>query len=393
VKRTPIAHVIFPRPSLDRPVPEFAWEAVRAVASTPDLDVTVLVPVPAPLARRAQGAMRRARGAAAWPEGIDEALLALEPRPVLVPYLPVPRRSVEAATATLAAHLVRRNRALRPRVVQGSFLDEGGYAAAMLGRVVGCPSVAVAHGTDVRAARGEVPGEIGRRRRALETLRAADRVLAVSAELAQSLAVLGVRAEVVRFTSSAERFPLCTVRPRAAELLFVGRVGRAKGVDLLLEAVAKQRHRDVRVRLVGPEVGDLDVLSTAARLGLAGRVELLGERPHAELPALYATSSCLVLPSRSEGLPCVLVEALLTGRPVVATDVGGVSELVDDTVGRLVPAGDAFQLAAALDQVVDAQRDGRFDPAALRARALPMTWEVTAPVLAGLTRELLRGAA
>ncbi len=391
MKRTPIAHVIFPRPNAERPVPEFAWAAARALADAPDLDVTVYVPVPSALARRAHSAMRRARGAEGWPEGFEERLRALEPRPVLVPYLPLPRRSTEAAALALAAQLVRRARGGRPKVIQGSFLDEGGYAAAMVGKALGCPSIAVAHGTDVRVARGESPDGVGRRRRALEALRAADRVLAVSRELAQSLALLGTRAEVLPFTSRAADFPLAARRSGPPQLLFVGRVGRAKGVDLLLEAFSKLRKKDARLLLVGPMVGDLDVAAAAQQLGVGSRVEWLGEKPHAELPALYAGASCLALPSRAEGLPCVLVEALLSGRPVVATDVGGVAELVDDAVGRLVPPADVHLLAAALDQVLDAEREGRFDPRALRARALPFAWESAGPRLAALTRSLIDG--
>ena len=83
----------------------------------------------------------------------------------------------------------------------------------------------------------------------------------------------------------------------------------------------------------------------------------------------------------------MVAESLLVGRPVVAADVGGVSELVDDSVGRLVPPGDAPALAAALDQVLDEQ----YEPKRLRARVLPITWERNGPRLAEITRGLLSG--
>lgn len=388
MKRTPVAHVIFPRPSPTRPVPEFAWHAAAALTHTNDLDVTILMPVPVPVARRIQGWARRLRGSAAWPADLEAGLARLVPRPVLVPYLPAPRRSTESAAVALAAYLIRRPRAGRPQVVQGSFLDEGGYAAAAVGRVLGVPSVAVAHGTDVRVARAQTADGVNRGRRARTTLARADHVVAVSHQLAQELAVLGVRAEVLPFTSDAARFVASAPPEGAPEILFVGRVGRAKGVDRLLEAFSRVKHPAATVRLVGPSVGDVDVEKTIDVLGLSGRVFVEGEMPQDELPGRYARAACLALPSRGEGLPCVIVESLLSGRPVVATAVGGVGELVDDATGALVNDPSPDRLAAALDAVLE--RRHSFDPEALRRRAMPYTWQASGPRLVSLTRSLLR---
>lgn len=284
----------------------------------------------------------------------------------------------------LSAYLMRRPRAGRPQVVQGSFLDEGGYTATAIGRVLGVPSVAVAHGTDVRVARGQVPGGVGRRRRARLAMTRADRVIAVSHQLAQELALLGVRAEVMPFTSDADRFVLAPAPADPPEVLFVGRVGRGKGVDRLLEAFVHVSAPAI-LRLVGPDAGDLDVPAMVAQLGLSGRVEIDGEVPQDALPARYARAAILALPSRGEGLPCVIIESLLTGRPVVATAVGGVAEVVDDRVGALL----ADASPRALAQAIEAVLARRFDGAALRERALPYTWQATGPMLIEQTRALL----
>ena len=382
-----MAHVIFPRPSRTRPVLEFTWQAVNALAETNDLDVTVLMPVPARAARKVQGWARSLRGAGAWPADLESILAKLNPKPELVPYLPIPRRSTESAAIALAAHLVKRPRAGRPQVVQGSFLDEGGYAATAIGRVLGVPSVAVAHGTDVRVARARAPDGVNRRRRARTTLARADHIIAVSHQLAHELAGLGIRAEVLPFTSDADRFLASPAATTPPEVLFVGKVGRAKGVDLLLHAFARVQHEEATLRVVGPPAGDLDVATLAAELGLADRVTVEGEIPQDALPAYYHRASCLVLPSRGEGLPCVVVEALLSGRPVIATAVGGIREIVDDKVGAVVEQYEPVALAAAIDRVLDRQ----FDSEVLRRRALPFTWQATGPRLVELTRALLQG--
>jgi glycosyltransferase involved in cell wall biosynthesis len=210
-------------------------------------------------------------------------------------------------------------------------------------------------------------------------------VLAVSNHLAQELALLGARAEVVPFTASSEQFPeALKSRNEPPLILFVGRLSPEKGADLLLEAFAKMTNQSARLEMIGSDAGELDLKSLAARLGVGDRITFAGELPKSDLPARYAAASCLALPSKSEGLPCVVAEALLSGRPVVASDVGGVSELVDDSVGRLVPLGDAGALARALDEVLAADHD----PKSLRARVMPFTWEKNGPKLAEITRSL-----
>lgn len=394
VKRTPIAHVVFPRPDPLRPVLGFVWDAIRALASAPDLEVDVLMPIPAKPARGPQAVIRQIRGASPWPADIESALGELDPRPILIPYVPLPKRSIESATFALSAHLLARNRALRPRLIQGSFLDEGGFAAAMAARVAGSRSIAVAHGSDVRAARGQIPAGHGRRRRALGTLRNASQLVAVSSYLAQELALLGSRCEVLRFTTTAARFPESPLPDKSAapEVLFVGLIGRAKGVDVLLDAFARLTRKDARLRLIGSLAGDLDPRLEAERLGIGGRVAVDPAIAQEALGPVYARSSVVVLPSRIEGFGIVLVEALLVGRPVVGSDVGGIREIVDRSSGRLAHPADPASLAEAIDEVLALHDRRGWDTSRLRARALPMTWESAGPKLADLTRRVLSGA-
>jgi glycosyltransferase involved in cell wall biosynthesis len=389
VRRTPVAHVVFPRPNALRPVTEFAWDAVRVIASARGVDLEVLMPVPMRSARRLQGLSRTARGAKTWPEDLDEILARLEPKPTLVPYPPVPFRSIESATAALGAALVARRRASRPALIQGSFLDEAGFAAALAARAIGASSIAVAHGSDVRMARKVNGADRGRSRRALKALQDSNEVVAVSQELASEIALLGRKAEVIRFTVDPSRFTESSMPAGSPLLLFVGRVSRAKGVDLLLQALTLMDRKDARLRLVGPETSEIDARLEAKRLGIEDRVEVIGEVMQADLQSHYGAASCLVHPSRSEGLPCVLVEALLCGRPVIATDVGGTGELVNDRTGRLVPGEDPAALAKAIDEVIGERDRGGWRPSTLRELAEPFSWEAMGPKLTALTLRLI----
>ena len=131
-------------------------------------------------------------------------------------------------------------------------------------------------------------------------------------------------------------------------LLFVGQLATFKGVDILLRALAGLAP-SVPTRLelayhVDTEKASL--ISEAKRLGLSD-IHFLGARSPAELAEDYARAHVFVLPSYGESLPSVISEAMFVGRPVVATDVGGVREQIGD-FGQIVSPGDPTKLAEAL---------------------------------------------
>lgn len=145
-------------------------------------------------------------------------------------------------------------------------------------------------------------------------------------------------------------------RPLRIGFLGRGTFDRDKGLDVLLEALALTQAREVSAVLVGKGVPD----SVAAFDGVAGRCTALPalEDPWAELAEVDA----LVVPSRSEGSPNVVLEAFARGVPVVATAAGGAVELLSRDRGLLVPVQDPHALAAALRELAR-------DPAAARRRA------------------------
>src|SRR5918993_3448131 len=135
-------------------------------------------------------------------------------------------------------------------------------------------------------------------------------------------------------------------------VVFVGRLHRQKGVHTLVRAVPLLPP-GTRVTLVGDGPERAAVERLAAGLGVADRVRVTGFLPHAEGLALLAAARVAVLPSAYEELGTALVEAMAAARPVVASRVGGIPELVRDGVdGLLVPPGDPVALAAALTRVL-----------------------------------------
>jgi glycosyltransferase involved in cell wall biosynthesis len=136
-------------------------------------------------------------------------------------------------------------------------------------------------------------------------------------------------------------------------VVFVGRLDPVKGVTLLLEAFAavKARHPKARLTVAGDGPARSRLEARARDLGL--EVAFPGYLDEAQVADLLASAAMLVLPSFAEGLPVVLMEALASRIPVIATQVAGVSELVVDGVsGLIVPPGDVAGLARAMDRLL-----------------------------------------
>jgi glycosyltransferase involved in cell wall biosynthesis len=141
-------------------------------------------------------------------------------------------------------------------------------------------------------------------------------------------------------------------------LLFVGRLERIKDVEMLLEAVhaASTTGREYSLQLVGSGDRDYTALlcSRVRNLGLDDRVEFVGAVPHGfQLFECYQKAHALVLSSRSEGIPKVVIEAMAHGLPVIATSVGGLPGLVRPEIGILVAPVDAAELTQALITIYD----------------------------------------
>jgi glycosyltransferase involved in cell wall biosynthesis len=141
---------------------------------------------------------------------------------------------------------------------------------------------------------------------------------------------------------------------RPLRLLCVGRLVSLKGQAILLEATAELLAcgLDVRLTVVGDGPKREELVSRCGELGLSGRVEWTGAVGQDEIPSRYAEADIFCLPSFAEGVPTVLMEAMLTETPVVSTRIAGVSELVEDgTSGVLVPPGRVDLLVAAIERL------------------------------------------
>ena len=291
--------------------------------------------------------------------------------------------------------LVRALQRLRPAIVQSHGARSNVYTR-LAARYAGVPIVlSTVHNS-------LFDYEVSRWRRRLYVLAErltsplADRILCVSQAIARDLVeryhIDAARTVVVHNGIDAWAFRPARVRAAVrAELgiaegcrviVMAGRMTAQKGWDVLLEAAA--RLAPVRGDLAWVLVGDGPLRAAltrrAADLGLA--VRFTGAR--SDIADVLGCADVVVLASRSEGLPFTLLEAMALGKPVVATRVGGVPEVVEDgRSGRLVPRDDPAALAGAVAGIVDAP-----EAAAMGARG--RTRVETAFTLDGMVRGLER---
>jgi glycosyltransferase involved in cell wall biosynthesis len=327
-------------------------------------DVCVLATIPwfpgAPVFRRWSQAGRLSQVPAT--DTID-GLAVRHPRFVLLPKI-----GHAVAGPLYAASLAVSALKLRHRVdvVLGSWAYPDGYAAVVLADLLGVPAVVKLHGSDINVV-ADMPGP---RRRLEWALPRAARIIAVSRPLAEKARELGVRPERIDIVRNG--IDRATFRPRdraearrvlgldaGVELvLYVGHVTREKGAFDLVRAHAAggPRVRVARLLFVGDGAGLEECRALAAELGVDA--QFLGARPHHEIATWLAACDLLALPSWNEGMPNVVLEALASGRPVVATDVGGIPDVVaSEALGELVPPRSPEKLALALERVLSASHD------------------------------------
>jgi glycosyltransferase involved in cell wall biosynthesis len=144
-----------------------------------------------------------------------------------------------------------------------------------------------------------------------------------------------------------EEFEPVALAGDAADILFVGELRKLKGVDVLIESLAllKSRGENLRAVIVGDGADREAFIALAKARGVDAQINFAGAMP---ARSAFAKGKLLVVPSRAESLPYIVLEAIAAGMPVIATRVGGIPEIYGEDAGALVPAGDPQALASAI---------------------------------------------
>ena len=268
-------------------------------------------------------------------------------------YRPVPL-SVAAHFAAAAAGY--RGARFEPDVLHAHFFLAG-LPAVLLGKALRKP-VVVTEQWSIFLPSDPMPLTAPLRLAAKVAFGHADFVLPPSEALRRAIEAHGIRARfrvVPNVVDTRVFHPNGAPRVRGpARLLTVGLLYEAKGHEFLLEALALlRRRRDVRLDVVGDGPRRDDYERLAGELGIRDAVTFHRLQPKEEVARFMREADAFVLASRYDNNPSALIEALASGLPVVATDVGGIPELVDERAGVLARAEDSASLAARIGELLD----------------------------------------
>ncbi|HMP15448.1 MAG TPA: glycosyltransferase [Gemmatales bacterium] len=248
----------------------------------------------------------------------------------------------------------------QPDIVFTHWAYPDGWAAVKLGHAHKIPVVIQVLGSDVLLLH-ETPS---RRPGTVEALQQADGIWAVSKDLANRVADLGVPVDKIRLiydgVDTTLFHPGCkqtarqklSLPPEDKIILFAGNLVKVKAIDKLLEACEILHERGVQVHLA--IVGDGELRSSletqASQMACKDSIRFHGALRQETLPDWFRAADVFVLPSYSEGVPNVLLEACACNTPYVASDVGGIREIAEYGQGKLVPSGDVSALADAIQE-------------------------------------------
>jgi len=267
-------------------------------------------------------------------------------------------------------------------LIDAHYYYPDGVAAGFIAKALKKPFIVTARGTDINV----IPDYPVPRQLILDTAQAAAASIGVSRALIDKLAGLGAAREkldVFRNGVDLQRFELLP-RDKARQhigigassedylMLSVGNLVELKGHHLAIEALAKMP-KGTRLAIIGKGSERARLESLSRQLGVADRVHFAGLVLPDQLKWWYSAADVLVLCSSREGWPNVLLEAMACGTPVVATNVGGVAEMLAMEVGILLPSRSSEALTFALEHLCAARPDRQ----QVRHHAEQFAWDET----------------
>jgi glycosyltransferase involved in cell wall biosynthesis len=330
------------------------YETLRVMSRHADVRVFHAVPAYPPSLRRGN---RNVTGSEFSPSGVPVSYSTF-------PALPVVSRVFNGNS--LARTLFDDVRGFGPDLLWGCFIYPDGYAAVKIARALSVPVVVMGLGSDINRIRDPFTSWQTRK-----VLRSADFVVTVSEDLRKKAVALGARPaktraiingcdlSIFRVRNRSEIRRSLGIAPSAKVIVFIGRLDVNKGLRELVESAAMLHlsRPDLHTYIVG-EGPDRSLIQRQIEVHAASEYVHLNPPCNFDDVAQWMAASDLVtLPSYMEGCPNVILEALASGRPIVATAVGGIPEITGDECLRLVRPKEVGELARALDGVLDKSWD------------------------------------
>ena len=234
-------------------------------------------------------------------------------------------------------------------LIHAHWIIPSGLVGLICKRIFGIPLIVSSHGSDINRVGNRFIGVVFK-----HILKNADWVIAVSTALRDKLINLGAQRSKVKVMPCGielDNFLVDIKKGNDLRILAIGRLIEDKGFHNLIEAMSYvvKEIPDVTLTIVGDGPFREELIRLSKDLSLQDKIAFKGGKPHSEIPRYIQESDLFVLPSMSEGLPLVILEAMACGKAVVATDVGGIPDvIINGETGVLVKKNNPRDLSEAI---------------------------------------------
>lgn len=384
----------------------FVEEQVHALKKIIDGNITVISPVPwAPRFLwfrkkwREYGQIEK--------EIIKNGIKVFYPRYFVIPgkiFFPLEGFFIYFSVRSLINKLIKVNKS--SNILHTHTILPDGLAGVLLKKKLKIPHICTIHGSDINIYpfRNRFTHYMTR-----YALKKVDHLITVSNKLkAKVNEMVGIvnNISVIYNGADAEKFkPISkeiakgklNINETNRVILFVGNLIPVKGVNFLIESFARlqreYKKNDIVLYLIGDGIEKETFISMVKRLNIEKDVFFKGKRPHNEIPLWLNIADIFVLPSISEGFPTVIPEAMMCGVPIVATDVGGISEaIIDNENGLLIESKSVEELTKAINTFLNNDQFKLKVIEAGKRYSTDFTWEKNAEKTIKLYEEVLSGS-
>lgn len=303
-----------------------------------------------------------------------ESAICLRPRYIDFSFIPWKYRKhyFQIFTMILSILFLLLFKRIKFDIIHAHFVYRPGYVTTILGKILGKPAIITAPGSDIHQNLYKENGLC--KKRTYDAIKWSEKIITVSEYLQKIVAKIGFeeKTRVIPYGfSEREFYPMNKEKCRSKLslgknkkiILFIGNLIPIKGVDILLESIRIicDTNDNLELIIIGDGSEKLMLEQQARDCKIDKIVYFLGRKDHNEIPLYINSANIIVLPSRDDGRPVVILEALACGRPVVATHVGGIPEtIVNEKLGILVEKEDPIALADAIIKALEYKWDSSY---------------------------------
>lgn len=340
----------------------------QVIRLSKECEITLISPVELPISLKRPRENIKRNKQLPRVEYRERGISCFRPRYIDLSFFPYRWRKyyLQMSTMILSVIYLVLSKRIRFDIIHAHFVYRPGYLAVILGKIFGKPTVITAHGSDIHQNLNTEKGNRTLRERTLFSLRSCWKIITVSNYLKTRMIEEGIDenkifvipcgfSEEIFYPKNKDEMRRKLSLPMGEDIImYVGNLEKIKGIDILINAYALIKSMNkVKLLIIGDGSQKEELINRIRKNKLEESVLLLGYKNRLEVSEYINASDIVVVSSRNEGRSLVAVEAIACGKPVVASRVGGISEVInDEKIGILVEKENPIALSDAIERAL-----------------------------------------